>query len=146
MTATAIQISDKMGWIGLGVLTGRGHAMTRVAVCTGRHRTMIERRRFKGGSIMANTTILIGRYMAIDFTPREETVMAELTIIYDPNVRKGSRDETGGQVTHAAIIIGRYVGTVFAFGDYPVVTRGTTTDNAGVIILGTSKGRGVVTY
>ena len=106
---------------------------------------MIERRRYEGSGVVANTTILIGRHMAIDFTLREEAVMAGLAIIHDTNVRKGSRDETGGQVAHAAIIIGRHMGTVFASGDHAVVTRGTPTDDAGVIILGAGKGVGVVT-
>ena len=95
---------------------------------------------------MANTTILVGSHMAIDFTLREETVMAGLAIIHYTNVRKGSRDETGSQVAHAAIIIGRHMGTVFASGDHAIVTRGTTTDDTGMIILGTGKGGGIVTY
>ena len=84
--------------------------------------------------------------MTIDFTLREETVMAELAIIHDPHMRKGPRDKTSGQVAHATIIIGRHVGPVFAFSDHPVMTSSTTTDDAGVIILGTGKGGGVVTY
>ena len=146
MTAAAIQTGGKMRRIGLGILTGGGHTVTRIAACACGHRTMIERRRFKSGGVMANTTILIGRYMGITFTPREETVMAGLAIIHDPHMGKGPRNKTGGQVTHAAIIIGWHMGTVFASGDHPVMTSGTTTDDAGVIILGTGKGRGVVTY
>jgi len=107
---------------------------------------MIERRRFKGGGVMTNTTILVGRHMAIDFTPRKETVMAGLAIIHDPYVSKGPRDKTSGQVAHAAILIGRHMGTVFTSGNHPIMTRGTTIDDAGVIILGTGKGGSVVTY
>jgi hypothetical protein len=146
MTAAAIQTGGKMWRIGLGILTGGGHAVTRITAGPCGHRTMIECRRFEGGGVMANTTILIGRYMEIDFTPREEAIMAGLAIIHDSHMGKSPRDKTSGQVTYAAIIIGRHVGTVFAFCDHPVVTSGTTTIDASVIILGTGKGRSIVTY
>jgi len=84
--------------------------------------------------------------MTIDFTLREETIMAGLTVIHDPCMRKGTWYKTGGQVAHATIIIGRHMGTVFASGDHAVVARGTPTDDPGMIIPGTGKGRGVVTY
>jgi len=38
------------------------------------------------------------------------------------------------------------MGTVFTSGNHPIMTRGTTIDDAGVIILGTGKGGSVVTY
>lgn len=144
MARAAIQAGRKVGGIGLCVLAGRRHAVTRVAACIDGHGTMIERCRDEATGGMTDAAILIRQNMAEFFTRGEYPVMAGLAVIRDTDMIKGPRYKTRGQMTHTAITVGGHMVGGFAFGDVTVVTCRAVIHDAPVIKPGAGKGRGVM--
>ncbi len=146
MAMVAIQCGCKVSWIGLGILTFRGHTiMAGFAVIndTG----MIEASADEATGCMTDATILVCWYMAVCFTYGIYTIMAGATVIHDANMIKGCWSKASGLVAVTAITVGwhmvRWRG--FASGGYAIMTSCTAIHYACVIKFGTGKCRGVMT-
>ena len=83
---------------------------------------MIEGRRNEGAGIMADTTILVGRYMTGFLGRRETGSVTGRAVVHDSRMIKGCRHEARGLVAVDAIAIGWHVIGVFAGSGNAIMT------------------------
>ena len=90
MTGVAIQRRFNVGGVGFGILANRCHTiMAGLAIIN--DAAMIESRPDETTGGMADSTILVCRYMAACFACGERAIMTRATVVHDANMIKRCR-------------------------------------------------------